>query len=478
MSSDKITNTDNLNNEQEEITAPMDDKDLKNKIQQLESERDELRRKGKEAVAYIELIQKSPVVISIENLLTMAKDQAMHHKISAANIQLPNASEGKNYDVAFDIEKYGFPEIKYFELPDLKQYGLRYDNNTKTITGIPNKSGDFAVKLRYKLSNNEESSPFVETTISLTINPDPRSLWKNKRSDEEDKYWKPDSDQLALPIEAGKKIVVASQRGRSHAQEGKFRDDDFAVYHNEISKWSVVVVADGAGSKKYSRRGSVLACNEIISYFKELPEEKLTILETAIAEHQTADSENQSKKNLTDVLYEHLAGSAFKAHKKIEQEAIENESKIDDYATTLVFSILKKYDFGWFIASWGVGDSPMGIYITEQEPFIMHIPEEGDYSGQTYFVTESERFKDRNRISYQVVPDFTAIVLMTDGIYDPKFQTRTNLGKSELWNDLWNDLNKQIDFSLENEELAAGLLKWLDFWSPGNHDDRTIAIIF
>ena len=474
MSSDKIINTDSANDKQEAITTDVDViNDLKNKIQQLESELDEVKRKACEH--HIELLKNAPVIIPITQFLIMAKDQAMHHKISEANIQLPNASEGKDYHVIFDTEKLGFPEIKYVEFPNLKQYGLHYDSSAKTIAGIPNKSGEFTVKLRYK---NTEESAFIETHVSLTINADPRSLWKDLPSNKEDKYCQPDSDQRVLPIEANKKIVVASQRGRSHAQEGKFRDDHFDIYHNEISKWSVVVVADGAGSAKYSRRGSLVACNEIINYFKALTEEQITVLETAIVAHQTADSDNQAKKNLTDLLYEHLAGSAFEAHKKIKQEAIENESIIKDYATTLMFSIFKKYDFGWFVASWGVGDSPMGIYIAEQEPIIMHQPEEGEYSGQTYFLTMSDIFKRADRFTYKFIEDFTAIVLMTDGIYDPKFQTRTNLGKTELWAELWHDLKEQINFSPENEQLSGELLKWLDFWSPGNHDDRTIAIIF
>ena len=40
--------------------------------------------------------------------------------------------------------------------------------------------------------------------------------------------------------------------------------------------------------------------------------------------------------------------------------------------------------------------------------------------------------------------------------------------------------NKEHPVLLEddNEESAQQLLDWLDFWSPGNHDDRTIAILY
>lgn len=35
-----------------------------------------------------------------------------------------------------------------------------------------------------------------------------------------------------------------------------------------------------------------------------------------------------------------------------------------------------------------------------------------------------------------------------------------------------------MDLSDDNEVAKEQLLNWLDFWSPGNHDDRTIAILY
>jgi serine/threonine protein phosphatase PrpC len=448
--------------------------DLENKIQQLESELDK-------AFSYIDYLKQSPIIIPVEQFLIIAKEQDMNQKISQMTIQLPNASQGKPYHFIFDIDSLGLSRITYFDLVGLKDCDLYYDNQTNTITGTPTQYGEFIIKLQYKFTDKDDNNPLLEKTFSLTINPDPRSLWKNLPSDETDKYFKPDSDKSLLKLADNKTIIAASQRGRSHAQEGKFRDDHFDIYHDDISKWTVVVVADGAGSAKYSRQGSLLVCDEIINYFKSLTEEKLNNLETVISEHEKADFDNPSKQNLTKLLYDYLAGAAFKAHKKLEQEAKENEANIKDYASTLVFTLFKKYDFGWFIASYGVGDSPMGIYTAGENPIIMHNPEEGEYSGQTYFLTMPEIFTDAKRaerIIYKFVPDFTAIILMTDGIYDSKFETRNNLAKIESWDKLWNDLTEQINLSSENAQLADELLTWLDFWSAGNHDDRTIAIIF
>lgn len=44
---------------------------------------------------------------------------------------------------------------------------------------------------------------------------------------------------------------------------------------------------------------------------------------------------------------------------------------------------------------------------------------------------------------------------------------------------LWDDLKqKGVDLTDDNDAAKDQLLDWLDFWSPGNHDDRTIAILY
>ena len=69
-------------------------------------------------------------------------------------------------------------------------------------------------------------------------------------------------------------------------------------------------------------------------------------------------------------------------------------------------------------------------------------------------------------------------MLMTDGISDPFFETDANVNRIEKWNDLWDSINAEVELTDDNSESQYQLLKWLDFWSPGNHDDRTIAILY
>ena len=81
------------------------------------------------------------------------------------------------------------------------------------------------------------------------------------------------------------------------------------------------------------------------------------------------------------------------------------------------------------------------------------------------------------RTRFVLIDDMTALVLMTDGISDPKFDTEANLSRRSKWDDLWQDLDRAAGCGAKDEGMEQRLLSWLDFWSPGNHDDRTIVLI-
>ena len=94
-------------------------------------------------------------------------------------------------------------------------------------------------------------------------------------------------------------------------------------------------------------------------------------------------------------------------------------------------------------------------------------------------MTNHEIFVDAiNRIRVDTVEDFTALILMSDGITDPKFETDANLQNIDNWNKLWDDINAEVNLNLVDSNTKYQLLKWMDFWSIGNHDDRTLAMIF
>jgi hypothetical protein len=113
---------------------------------------------------------------------------------------------------------------------------------------------------------------------------------------------------------------------------------------------------------------------------------------------------------------------------------------------------------------------------------MMGLPDSGEYAGQTRFLTMPEIFKDAqaviSRIKFAIVPDFSALFLMTDGVSDPWFETDVNLENAEKWQIFWDNINKSVKLEEANENIGNRLVDWLGFWSPGNHDDRTLALLF
>lgn len=437
---------------------------------------------------------------AISSLWNTFKEERMNQRIMIENeirqlgLRFPNGTVKKEYSYSFQLPT---DKIDVIELSGIDELGLTLEMDKPgefTLLGKPQKAGDFTLKLRY---TTVEGEPVSELIIPIAFNPSPRDLWKNIPTDHNIPYFKEDSDKEYLKVEAGKDgspkkdIVAASQRGRSHAQEGKARDDHFSLFHCEESDWYIIAVADGAGSAKYSRKGSEVACNTVIDHCKNLLFENPEF-EASIREYE-ADRENQEKRtNVTRHVIDIVYKGAMKAHEAVKKVAEANEeSKLKDFATTLMFAVCKKYDFGWFIASFWVGDGAMCLFDENNKTAkLLGTPDEGEFSGQTRFLTMPEIFRDpevvAKRLRMAIVPDFTALFLMSDGVSDPMFETDKNLNDYAKWEEFYNNLKKGfpedeiggVDLSDDNEAAKDQLLGWLDFWSPGNHDDRTIAILY
>ena len=276
-------------------------------------------------------------------------------------------------------------------------------------------------------------------------------------------------------------MIAASQRGRSHAHVGKPRDDHFKIAFFSETKWYFIALADGAGSAPLSRKGSEIACESVYKYIKD----NINTLEESI-KNTEKDLNEEDKKNIANSAYLLLSKAAWNAKDDINKEAIKTEKQVRDFSTTLLFLICKKFSFGWFFATFNVGDGAIAILSENDDnnepisPLINEL-DEGEYSGQTLFLTMQQVFiKDKlpSRIKFRILKNFKSAILMTDGISDAKFETLENLHSPYKWSNLWDELYATVQLNELNKETPQKLLDWLLFWSPGNHDDRTIAILY
>ena len=417
------------------------------------------------------------------------QNEAFSSQFKNKFITLPNGKVNQPYHFVFNITKTGETAVEDFWFEGLETIGLCYNPETSSITGTPNIAGVQTITLFVKRKGWEEGKAIFDKQLLLTVNHDPRSLWLNQPSDKNDPYWKPESASQFVKVESTgllikterKDIVAASVRGRSHAHEGIFRDDDFGIEYDQNTQWYIMTVADGAGSAKVSRKGSEIACQTVVKVCKSQLESQHKDFEHLIKE-LNKDKSDANRKKMGDALYGIVGSAVFKAYKNIEEEAVKSGNAVKDYSTTLIVSVCKKFRFGWFVGAFWVGDGGIGIYNKGKRSLkVLGESDSGEFAGQTRFLTMPEITLPTElyrRLRFDIVEEFTALILMSDGITDPKFETDANLSRIGKWDELWEDLSKEVDFKDNNEESGAQLLKWLDFWSPGNHDDRTIAILF
>ena len=124
-----------------------------------------------------------------------------------------------------------------------------------------------------------------------------------------------------------------------------------------------------------------------------------------------------------------------------------------------------------------MGDGAIAVYGPSGNFLLMGTPDSGEYAGQTRFLDRTalnDQTAFGNRINIGLRSDVTSVILMTDGISDPRFETDNGLLDSLKWDSLWNEISPY----LASDTPERDLVKWLDFLTPGHHDDRTIALLW
>ncbi len=345
------------------------------------------------------------------------------------------------------------------------------ENGKIVLSGVPKEKGSLLVWLECRVRGaiilREEFPP-------ITIFPNPKTLWKNLPPDASAPYQVPNEKSCSRFDISGRGIVAASKRGRSHAHDGRFRDDDFSFDWLPETGWLIVAVSDGAGSAEFSREGARVACATFV--------DELTVKLSSSETNRKLEAIPE-KRGQEQALERLLLGTAHQAAENIQEVAKAKWYPAKKFSATFLGYIARKMKDEWLIVSVGIGDGAIGLVDSEGNLFLLNEPDGGEYVGQTRFLTTPEVWQDSHRRTFSVrVPDFKYLCSMTDGVSDPKFETDNNLKDPGKWKALWDDLchssDAPIHFERRDKTLEAELLAWLDFWSRGNHDDRTLTILY
>lgn len=396
------------------------------------------------------------------------EDSPFLQKTPEVSIVLPNARVGERFDVSLEIvTDNGAPaEITEINLP--QDIGLIFNHIERRLQGTPTRSGDFELSVKWSCSTHPDN----EKKLLFVVNPDPKSLWKVIDPPSDGPFYK-DSIVHKGVSQSGIHIAGASRRGRSHEHVGSFRDDDFYLNFSEVSGWSVLLVADGAGSAKFSREGSRIVADTVGNYlFNQLKGEK---------GHEIKDKvlrwNNDDQRVVWDFMNHHFRQAAVLAVNNISSAAIMAEDKVKSFSTTLLATVTFRDGADLFAASFWLGDGAIAAYGPAGKVRVLGTPDSGEYAGQTRFL-DAEAVSDAGfskRISIGKWSDISHLVLMTDGVSDPWFETDNGLQNPVKWDKLMTELSPLLSAP---EKASEQLVGWLNFFSPGNHDDRTIIVLW
>lgn len=330
--------------------------------------------------------------------------------------------------------------------------------------------------------------------LKVLVNQDPRKLWRIVDPPEDAPYRK----ELYVSRAYGggdARFIAASRRGRTHEHAGTFRDDDFGFWASEGNDCFLVAVADGAGSAKYSREGSRRAVESAIGYLSP------RLGEESVWETGETGGEKDGK------VAQMLVSAAYNAMTELGRYCGGEDAKasagerpaLKDFNTTLLLAAVRILPSGERrIVAFSIGDGAIA-WVEPGRSELLCAPDGGEYSGQTQFLTTTPvwakaaedwgAFRAERVFAKVVEPEAARrgfLALMTDGVSDAFFGTDAMLKDASAWDDFAlkaADVDegertlKNIFGENDGEAGARMLLDWLGFWSRGNHDDRTLAIL-
>lgn len=416
--------------------------------------------------------------------------QALHNSDDSAEenaqdkkmpyFQIPNARAGQPYQgqvrtqgsdaqlVLLNAETVILPE----------DIGIAYNAGENCFEGIPTRAGEFEFRFQYRLAQPKDAQKdqqWLDAACAFIVTADPRSLWQVKEPSPDEPYQKPHQQQQLIKGQ-NFQVAAVSRRGRSHEHAGSFRDDEVHVQQVGDTDWSILLVADGAGSAPFSREGSRLAVQEAATILAQYIEQQHVQLDAQLAGWQIG-AQDQASSAIANGLYKEFHDLFYKvmqqAITRIDQEATHRAVASKAFATTLLAAVVRQTDSSTFVSSFWVGDGAIAVY-SPQKMRLMGTPDAGEFAGQTRFLDKSiaQQFSQRVNIGYY--DNIHAVILLTDGVSDPRFETDAGLASQQKWDALWQEWQP----SLSNPQPDTALLEWMHFFQPGHHDDRSLAVLW
>ncbi|MBI4750097.1 MAG: protein phosphatase 2C domain-containing protein [Acidobacteria bacterium] len=260
---------------------------------------------------------------------------------------------------------------------------------------------------------------------------------------------RPDSVTFSAHLPTGFEVLGARVRGKKHKHEGSHCDDWFEVA--SVQNWSILALADGAGSKRFSRIGAKVSCQRAVE-----------VLTRRLASHRLEHSQQWCQAGFSrpiqpgdrsaylDPEVEYLqtslhlaAGEALravehKAHALLTDDSFLTPSErsrlsLKDFSSTLLLAIHipipDQKNATSLVVACQIGDGMTAVIDSKCSVKLLGIPDEHEPTGKTEFLTTSNRLNPDflTRRTFVFCGDVKALLMMSDGVADDYYPMETEL---------------------------------------------------
>jgi hypothetical protein len=235
----------------------------------------------------------------------------------------------------------------------------------------------------------------------------------------------------------GSLIVGARVRGKKHKHDGTNCDDWFAV--ELAGPWSIIAVADGAGSYRFSRVGARAACEKAVTVLAGslggiTPQNRRSL--AGIDERNEAGAFlDKELCGLQNQLYNAVQLAHYAVQEELQarrnsaahERIVGRPLKVEDFAATLLLAAHARLRVGdteqSLVLACQIGDGNIVAMDAQAGAHALSLPDSGGFSGETDFLTSRKQIEQSNvaKKTFAWIGPLRALLVMTDGVGDDYF---------------------------------------------------------
>lgn len=427
--------------------------------------------------AGIKVSKNAKLTINVQDASLNAMPAEEGHELA----QMPKAHKNQQYRANFnDI----FKDIEIENVLGHEDLGLSYNNRTKILSGVPSQIGEFQLKIRYRSKGIGSSKLLLlSKTVALKIDNPVEIRWQSIPTQLSVKFYKPDMFSSAKEVYVNdsltsvRKLYGVSCRGRLHANNGLPRNADFAVGNS--CGWVALALADGTDKSEFSREGARVASQTAVLEITKQVEKMGHALDEVVK--QAANPNNISGRT-SRVAFQKIILEAYKkALNEIKIHANFANMSYSAMSTNLSVVILKRFDFGWFVASSCVGQCGVAICNGDFEMEPMGFSDSGDYIFRNGTIDNPHCTDDdelKRRIDIKICDSLVMLMFMNNAMMNGVFGSLVNLRNSESWSSWLAELATEVNIKGgDDDSILRQMQEYVCRIPDRQNGDKTLIVL-